>query len=1368
MQREVIKWVQSLDLSAPIQNPKRDLATGHLAAEIVAHYTGTKYLDLHRLPNGVASATKCDVWSQVYRALQQVGCKSVTQPLIDAVLRREPNAALTVLEYLYEHFTSHKLSMRGLDAVGTSKNAYVQPQNCASTAMLLRVADGKSNRIFDPSLEGEISNETGTALSPTSAVLLNGAGRGGAAADALSSAIQDAMADESEAFGADSRGLSTRALQHRLALIDNDELAGGANALQAYPRYARHTASTLVHTASGSRKDVVLDRPKYTSDEILQRQQNKCILQQHAVVQKLQGEADGAIRGNPSRTRSGTSTWTSSPSSLSPPLPGNVALPANKDVPATVSLATLYRGRFYRQPDSLTSTGAAKGTTGSANVKKGKQGEAGSRTRRGAPASSSKNHLTVIEDKPLYNTAAATGDPPPKSELVGGVNGSGGTGGPRLMPKLRVTVQTASIQAALAQRSTGWDLQERAAELSREHFAKHNYSLRPALGEILADVLSAHKQLQRLFDCCVEDGSSEVLDNVLSHLLAHQDEFSPSCVQACWQALTQHVDGIVAILQRDPEEYAYLIESLAFAFTRKAAEVRLLHVSQSVTVSCEVDDAQPEGESPCTARIESCAETVTRRRSTAASSGPLGGAGDSAASANSNGSTRRRQGLDEAPLTATQRAASLAVGSCDASYAGSAPLGRPRAIIDTRDGLPLACAFGFLYHVARQLDVRTAAYLLERYVLRITKPFLLRHGTVAVREAVARVVSASFVPTTRKTHHASADTEIIDGEAEKAFVQFLSGTLARALLGSAPTVPDHDGDAASKSCADKIPHSVTICDANPSAPPPLALHLQRTYWLVFLHAVAEYPRVTDYGATLFADAKGLLATCVRRGAIACLSSTDVDLLTIGVGLTIEYSERWLPRDASPNGTAEEDTVAAALDLFSHVLPSLNDTAGEPSIPWWKTHAPNTWECRLMVLRLCIALLDHPFFHGAVPRRASADVRGDCTETASHTWRSTIDAAAAECLLTFDNASSWQLQLALGLAAKSVDQTSAPALTDAWCKLLFSIPSTSLLVQLVPYDERTVRQRLLHPLQSAAVARERAESWDSKGAQRHARPQQGLTAPSPNEPAPLSVSTSIAGAGQPESWTLTPAMDRGGYSCTAGSSAAAEAAVHFLCGRVLSVYAAIPLNQTWYAEGVVDALLPPLTDSDVTDVTSPPPEAPVVQPALPLLVMAAALLSPPSSTTTVAAVRSMASRYRLLSISPADGNQAEMERPSSTFWLSALRRAWPLLKACGVSQEPAVHRAHTDPIESQLDFEGREAVASPRAASTTLNSAAVGLSLEDLNTIVLSIFLRVADADAVASATVAAAGDDARLCRIAIQWAETTLSEMCPLLCHKKE
>jgi hypothetical protein len=107
MQREVIKWVQSLDLSFAVHNPRRDLSNGFIVAEILSRYD--KGVSMHSFDTGSALARKLDNWAQVKKILKRLQCGGVTDELAEGALQGREGCGNAILEQLYSFLTKRAL-----------------------------------------------------------------------------------------------------------------------------------------------------------------------------------------------------------------------------------------------------------------------------------------------------------------------------------------------------------------------------------------------------------------------------------------------------------------------------------------------------------------------------------------------------------------------------------------------------------------------------------------------------------------------------------------------------------------------------------------------------------------------------------------------------------------------------------------------------------------------------------------------------------------------------------------------------------------------------------------------------------------------------------------------------------------------------------------------------------------------------------------------------------------------------------------------------------------------------------------------------------------------------------------------------------
>lgn len=102
--REVLKWLQSLDLSFFPKNVRRDFSNGYLVAEIFSWYFPRDF-QMHSFDNGTSLAAKQSNWSQIEKFFVKQNI-SLFKEMIDGTIHCKPGAAELLVQEIYTILTN--------------------------------------------------------------------------------------------------------------------------------------------------------------------------------------------------------------------------------------------------------------------------------------------------------------------------------------------------------------------------------------------------------------------------------------------------------------------------------------------------------------------------------------------------------------------------------------------------------------------------------------------------------------------------------------------------------------------------------------------------------------------------------------------------------------------------------------------------------------------------------------------------------------------------------------------------------------------------------------------------------------------------------------------------------------------------------------------------------------------------------------------------------------------------------------------------------------------------------------------------------------------------------------------------------------
>jgi len=124
LSRELLKWLQSLDLPYSVKNVKRDFSNGFLVAEIFSRYYQAD-VEMHSYDNGQSLQRKLDNWAQLYKFFAKRAIKLDRELVNDVVHCKSAEAPVQLISQIYTQLTGREV--RPAARVGDGASLGVDP-----------------------------------------------------------------------------------------------------------------------------------------------------------------------------------------------------------------------------------------------------------------------------------------------------------------------------------------------------------------------------------------------------------------------------------------------------------------------------------------------------------------------------------------------------------------------------------------------------------------------------------------------------------------------------------------------------------------------------------------------------------------------------------------------------------------------------------------------------------------------------------------------------------------------------------------------------------------------------------------------------------------------------------------------------------------------------------------------------------------------------------------------------------------------------------------------------------------------------------------------------------------------------------------
>jgi len=209
--REVLKWIQSLDLSYSVRNVKRDFSNGFLVAEIFSRYHAQD-ISMHSFDNGLKAATKNDNWEQLFRFFRKHNYP-ISRMDFDPVMENQPGTAVALLIKVYTLLTNRTVPIFVSEDLPDTMDASASPSGKKAVETLL---EAPSTEMPEESPSPQMGGDSASGLGGPDAYHIFQAARQKRPAER---SVPRAVSERGEAIPLDIPEVSSRSLTRNVAQL---------------------------------------------------------------------------------------------------------------------------------------------------------------------------------------------------------------------------------------------------------------------------------------------------------------------------------------------------------------------------------------------------------------------------------------------------------------------------------------------------------------------------------------------------------------------------------------------------------------------------------------------------------------------------------------------------------------------------------------------------------------------------------------------------------------------------------------------------------------------------------------------------------------------------------------------------------------------------------------------------------------------------------------------------------------------------------------------------------------------------------------------------------------------------------------------